>query len=265
MEKDREKRYQSILDMRLDLEQFQEKFGSNSQTKSFSSYAFANPGKDKNNWKLPASAFFILIVFILASGFYFYSDQIFGNPKNEVKNFNYRHLTSNVGDELFPRLSPDRKTFLYSSGNYGARDIFFQRVDGAKPVNLTENSGSDDIHAVYSPDGETIAFHSDRDGNGGGLYVMGATGESVRRLSDLGFNPSWSPDGKEIVYSTLVFNNPSATGFAGELWVVNVRTGKSVKLKQMAKPYNQIGRPRDIELLTGGVMKLEIAISKLCR
>ena len=31
---------------------------------------------------------------------------------------------------------------------------------------------------------------------------MGATGESARRLTDFGFNPSWSPDGKQIVFCT---------------------------------------------------------------
>ena len=31
---------------------------------------------------------------------------------------------------------------------------------------------------------------------------MGATGESVRRLTDFGYNPAWSPDGKEIVFGT---------------------------------------------------------------
>jgi hypothetical protein len=28
---------------------------------------------------------------------------------------------------------------------------------------------------------------------------MRATGESVRRLTDTGYNPAWSPDGREIV------------------------------------------------------------------
>jgi Tol biopolymer transport system component len=31
---------------------------------------------------------------------------------------------------------------------------------------------------------------------------MGATGESVRRLTNFGYNPAWSPDGKEIAWAT---------------------------------------------------------------
>ena len=57
------------------------------------------------------------------------------------------------------------------------------------------------IYALaFSPDGELIAFRSEREG--GGIFLMGATGESVRRLTDFGYEPAWSPDGKEIVYAT---------------------------------------------------------------
>ena len=46
-------------------------------------------------------------------------------------------------------------------------------------------------------------FQSER--NGGGIFVMGATGESVRRVTDFGFAPSWSADGSELVVSTSNF------------------------------------------------------------
>ena len=31
---------------------------------------------------------------------------------------------------------------------------------------------------------------------------MGRTGESPRRLTEGGFNPSWSPDGNDVLYAT---------------------------------------------------------------
>jgi Tol biopolymer transport system component len=37
---------------------------------------------------------------------------------------------------------------------------------------------------------------------------MGLTGESVRQVTQAGFNPAWSPDGKEIVYATEGIVNP---------------------------------------------------------
>src|SRR5207247_1962147 len=107
--------------------------------------------------------------------------------------FKFSSLTDQPGEELFPSLSPDGKTLIYSSKATGHWDIYLQRVGGKNPVNLTKDSGSDNTQPAFSPDGEHIAFRSVR--QGGGIFVMGATGESVKRLTDFGYNPAWSPDG----------------------------------------------------------------------
>ena len=55
---------------------------------------------------------------------------------------------------------------------------------------------------------------------------MGATGESVVRVSDFGFNPAWSPDGKEVVVSSQpVWGNPYTILPIGELWRIEVASG----------------------------------------
>jgi len=41
---------------------------------------------------------------------------------------------------------------------------------------------------------------------------MSATGESVTRLSDFGFNPSWYPNGRELVVSPGSFAYPTDRG-----------------------------------------------------
>jgi eukaryotic-like serine/threonine-protein kinase len=82
------------------------------------------------------------------------------------------------------------------------------RVDGGRAIDLTAGSPDDDEQAAFSPDGEQLVFRSSRDG--GGLFVMGATGESVRRLTDEGFDPAWSPDGKQVVYSMEAVLDPYA-------------------------------------------------------
>ena len=45
----------------------------------------------------------------------------------------------------------------------------------------------DDTQPAFSADGERIAFRSER--QGGGIFVMGRTGESVRRITDNGYTP----------------------------------------------------------------------------
>ena len=112
----------------------------------------------------------------------------------------FAQITSQSGLEWFPTLSPDGKWVAYGGDGNTGRDIFLQSTTGQTPINLTPDSTDDDDQPAFSPDGERIAFRSSRDG--GGIFVMGRTGEAVRRLTREGFKPAWSPDGKEIAFTT---------------------------------------------------------------
>ena len=105
----------------------------------------------------------------------------------------------------------------------GSWDIYIQRV-GGNPISLTADSLSDDTQPAFSPDSNWIAFRSDRDG--GGIFMMGATGESVRRLTTSGYNPAWSPDSTKIVYASESFDTPLARGDRSTLSVVDVASGE---------------------------------------
>ena len=49
---------------------------------------------------------------------------------------------------------------------------------------------------------------------------MGATGENVRRVTSFGADPAWSPDGREIVFSTEAVASPYGRAGTSELWRV---------------------------------------------
>ena len=149
-----------------------------------------------------------------------------GRSTEEISGqWSFSQLTDQPGQELYPSLSPDGRSLVYASKASGNWDIYFQRVGGKTALNLTKDSATDDTQPAFSPDGERIAFRSERDG--GGLFVMGATGENTTRLSDRGFHPSWSPDGKEIAAGTADFPDPESLSGLGQLIVVEVATGRS--------------------------------------
>jgi Tol biopolymer transport system component len=80
------------------------------------------------------------------------------------------------------------------------------------------------MQPAYSPDGNYIAFRSERASPG--IYVMEATSENVRRVSDVGFDPAWSPDGKKLIVSTDRFTDPVKRSLIpSQLWIVEVTTG----------------------------------------
>lgn len=140
----------------------------------------------------------------------------------------FTQLTFDSGEEIQPTISPDGKMFAYVKQVDGQRDIFLQRVGGSSAINLTAGSELRDDEPAFSPDGNLIAFRSERDG--GGIFVMGATGESVRRLTETGFNPAWSPDGSQLVYSTERAVTPRTIYGGGELWTVELSSGASKRL-----------------------------------
>jgi eukaryotic-like serine/threonine-protein kinase len=112
----------------------------------------------------------------------------------------FTQLTKFAGREQFPSLSPDAKWVVYEGNQTGNADIYPQSVGGQNPINLTADSPDDDTQPAFSRDGERIAFRSEREG--GGLFVMGRTGDSARRISSNGYTPTWSPDGTRLVFGT---------------------------------------------------------------
>jgi serine/threonine protein kinase len=84
------------------------------------------------------------------------------SPIAALRNATFAQLTAQAAPAFFPSLSPDGKTFVYASPASGNWDIYSQRVGTRNPRNLTEDSPLDDTMPALSPDGEQIAFRSER-------------------------------------------------------------------------------------------------------
>ena len=107
---------------------------------------------------------------------------------------------------------------------YRARDsiihneVYLLSADGTTVTNLTNNPSSDD-DPVWSPDGETIAFTSNRTGTYQ-IYVMNADGTGQTQLTSGSFAnaPAWSPDGSKIAFS--ISSGPAGRATA-QIYVMN--------------------------------------------
>ena len=146
------------------------------------------------------------------------------------KAVNFEQITYQSGPEFFPSLSPDGKSIAYASRASGNWDIYLQSIRGGEPINLTKDSPTDDSQPAFSPNGHSIAFRSEREG--GGIYIMTATGGSTTRVSDLGYSPSWSPDGEQILVGTEKIPQPSTRPTKSQLWTIDLKTGRRQQISE---------------------------------
>jgi tricorn protease len=100
-------------------------------------------------------------------------------------------------------VSPDGKRIVLSARG----DVWTLPVESGITRNLTKSDGVHDRNVAWSPDGEYIAYISDRTGNDE-LYIQKQDGkEEAIQLTDpqkvsetYKYQPSWSPDSKKITW-----------------------------------------------------------------
>ena len=215
MEKRPEERFRSAHDLAFAL-------SSVPLAASSVSAAGAMPAVGESKWK-PAARYGVAALALLAA---FLAGRLTvggGTGGADSVGMMFSRLTDLPGVEQSPALFPGGAAFLFVGDATGNLDIYLQRIGGRKPINLTDDTSEDDTAPAMSPDGQTIAFRSERDG--GGIFLMGATGESVRRLTDFGFDPAWSPDGEYVVVADEPTLDPLYRSSTSRLSIVQVTDG----------------------------------------
>lgn len=159
---------------------------------------------------------------------------------------NQAQITYLQGADLWPALSPNGRQYVafaraslnLSGGEAptGDFDIFKMLPDGSMQINLTQQSGSEEIQPTWSPDATKLAFASNKDGNFN-IYTINADGTGwtrVTHFSDKGaFAPRWSPTNPNLLI--FVMPNPTQTAYLSLARVHADGTG----LTQLTnRPYN---------------------------
>jgi len=145
-------------------------------------------------------------------------------------------------------LSPDGKRIVFTSLKDGDLDIYTMNADGSDVRRLTNTPGYDG-GAWWSPDGRQIVYRANHPTDSAELksyrdllaqrlvkpskvelYIMNADGSNQHQITRLGganFGPSWTPDGKRIVFSSN-YKNPRSGNF--DLYLVDADGGNLEQL-----------------------------------
>jgi Tol biopolymer transport system component len=110
-------------------------------------------------------------------------------------------LTTEAGLQVTPALSLDGHLLAYASdrAGHGDLDIWVQQPGGGGLFPVTSEN-ADEYAPDFSPDGNQIAFRSEKDG--GGVYLVPTLGGSPRLIVKDGRSPRFSPDGSQLAYWT---------------------------------------------------------------
>ncbi len=138
---------------------------------------------------------------------------------------NQTKLTSKAANSGWPVWAPGGSRIAFDTDradpdpkdSTAINDIFTMRPNGTGVTNLTQSKGFS-ADAAYSPDGQHIAFDSDRGDypDKQGIYVMRADGTHPRRITTLPSNaandlaPRFSPNGKRLVFTRYKGNGDFA-------------------------------------------------------
>ncbi len=131
-------------------------------------------------------------------------------------------ITEDSSIDTSPSFSPDGKYICFNSDRSGLQQIYTMKSDGTNAKRISFGSG---IYGtpVWSPRGDLIAFTKMRAGK---FYigVMRSDGTGERLLTENYYQeaPSWSPNGRILVFYRETKSGKDGLGFTAKLWSIDI-------------------------------------------
>tara|TARA_B100000686_G_scaffold249762_1_gene259844 strand:- start:1534 stop:2886 length:1353 start_codon:yes stop_codon:yes gene_type:complete len=147
----------------------------------------------------------------------------------DLENRIVERITNHPSIDTSPSYSPDGKYITFNSDRSGYQQIYVMKSDG---LNVKRISFGNGIYGtpVWSPRGDLIAFTKLHKGK---FYigVMRTDGKGERLLTENFYQeaPSWSPNGRVLIFYRETKTNDKGEGFSAKLWSIDL-TGYNERL-----------------------------------
>ena len=140
-------------------------------------------------------------------------------------------LSEDSSIDTSPSYSPDGKYICFNSDRSGLQQIYTMKSDGTGVKRISFGNG---IYGtpVWSPRGDLIAFTKMKSGK---FYigVMRSDGTGERLLTENFYQeaPSWSPNGRLLVFYRETKSGKKGEGFTAKLWSIDITGYNERQLK----------------------------------
>jgi TolB protein len=131
-------------------------------------------------------------------------------------------ITNHPSIDTSPSYSPDGKYICFNSDRSGYQQIYVMKADGSKVKRISFGKGLYGT-PVWSPRGDLIAFTKLHKGK---FYigVMRTDGTGERLLTENFYQeaPSWSPNGRVLIFYRETKTDSEGKGFSAKLWSIDL-------------------------------------------
>ena len=147
----------------------------------------------------------------------------------DLENRIVEKITNHPSIDTSPSYSPDGKYITFNSDRSGYQQIYVMKSDGTNVKRISFGNGLYGT-PVWSPRGDLIAFTKLHKGK---FYigVMRTDGKGERLLTENYYQeaPSWSPNGRVLIFYRETKSDSKGEGFSAKLWSIDL-TGYNERL-----------------------------------